>query len=72
MCPLIDIFQSIAGKVIRSIQWQEYGVEFETEKVNILAYADDVDLIDRNLDGIKEVFTSFKETAHRMGGKGGL
>lgn len=43
------------------------GVEIESERVNVLAYAHGVDLIDRTIDGIRGMFEDFQNAANTVG-----
>ena len=61
------LFNLISEKVVHSIKEIEGGAILGDMNAKRLAFADDVDLIDREIQNIERMYLPIKETAARMG-----
>ena len=54
-------------KVIQSVQKVPSGIKIGKEKLNILAYADDIVLIGKNEIEIRQLFVEMENNARKLG-----
>jgi sorting nexin-29 len=60
------LFNTTLENVVHESNIQTRGTIF-SKTTQILAYADDIDIMCRTMMGLKESFISFEKSAHRMG-----
>jgi len=61
------LFNLVLQKVIQSIKMVPSGIKIGKEKLNVLAYADDIVLIGKNEIEIRKLFVEMENIARKFG-----